>query len=535
MEFEFLIPENARLRAHIFQRSNLKYVKTVMDHFDERQREDFRNSPLGYLADIPDIQFSAQLILQLLFRTICTEKVNELWFNVQCHMMRFGLQEYAAVTGLRCGVFPEGDDFDRLIERKRLKERFGKKFEKAKRRKEKEITCTVHDFPIAMQVWAFEAISEIGERFGQRVGERLPRILRWSARKQPQHRTYDAFFKNVQLHVYVTFRPTDAEAEQPYLSSLVPYDDPPVPVLDDIVRTIVAPQIHSLHAESGVGGQSGGQDLEDRVRSGRSGDGETSGDDESDGESGSDSEGDDSEDTGDSSTPPGAPIRSPERGCTTNSLPVQTSASSLTKGEVEELLLDQRILFEMRLRTVKLEIEQHVTFECTRLREFIAAQVTPHPPITAPRSTGAIFEPDRSGCSPQDVHGRGIDPLLTPIELGVDTGRSQPPEGADILPCPDAEHEPLPTPIDDQEDGAAIEPSDVAAVSDAEIDGCNVTDGEGIVATVPVPAADVPVPASVPEGGGRVSTTRWRSARLRRPAPTTRTPYTRGRGKTLKK
>ncbi|CAA3003548.1 Hypothetical predicted protein, partial [Olea europaea subsp. europaea] len=92
MEFEFLIPEDARLRAHISQRSNLKYVKTVMDHFDERQREDFRNSPLGYLADIPDIQFSAQLILQLLFRTIRTEKANELWFNVQGHLMRFGLQ-----------------------------------------------------------------------------------------------------------------------------------------------------------------------------------------------------------------------------------------------------------------------------------------------------------------------------------------------------------------------------------------------------------------------------------------------------------
>ncbi|XP_022890387.1 uncharacterized protein LOC111405644 isoform X1 [Olea europaea var. sylvestris] len=255
-----------------------------------------------------------------------------------------------------------------------------------------------------MQVWAFEAIPEIGERFGQRVGERLPRILRWSARKQPQHRTYDAFFKNVQLHVYATLRPTDAEAEQPYLSSLVPYDDPPVPVLDDIARNVVAPQIHSLHVESGVGGQSGGQDLEDRVRSGRSGDGETSGDDESDGESESDSEGDDDEDTGDFSSPAGAPIRSPERGHTTNSLPVRTSDSSLTKGEVEELLLDQRILFEMRLRTVKLEIEQHVTFECTKLREFIAGQVAPHPPTTAPRSTGAIFEPGPSSCSPQGMN-----------------------------------------------------------------------------------------------------------------------------------
>ncbi|CAA2959076.1 Hypothetical predicted protein [Olea europaea subsp. europaea] len=144
-----------------------------MDHFDERQREDFRNSPSGERA------------------------------LVQCasHLMRFDLQEYALMTGLRCGLFPEGDDFDRLIEMKRLKERrllhgfrgsFARKLQKAKRRKEKEITCTVHGFPIAMQ-----------------------------------------------LHVYAILYPTDVEAEQPYFSTLMPYENPPVPVLDDIARTVV--------------------------------------------------------------------------------------------------------------------------------------------------------------------------------------------------------------------------------------------------------------------------------------------------------
>ncbi|CAA3001141.1 Hypothetical predicted protein [Olea europaea subsp. europaea] len=139
-----------------------------------------------------------------------------------------------------------------------------------------------------------------------------------------------------------------------------------------------------------------------------------------------------------------------------------------------------------------------------------------------------------------DVHRQSVDIDKThgcaptfPGELLVET--EDLPEGADIAPCPDAEHEPLPTPMYDQEDGAATEPSDVAAVSDAEIDGCKVTDGEGVVATVPIPAADVPILAPVPERRGRVSTMRRRSARLRRLASATRTPYTRGRGKTLKK
>ncbi|XP_022889391.1 uncharacterized protein LOC111404893 isoform X2 [Olea europaea var. sylvestris] len=126
MEFKFRIPEDARLRAHISQRSNLKLVKTVMDHFDERQREDFRNSSLEYLAEISDIQLSAQLIQQLAFRTIHTNKLYELWFSVQEHLTRFGLQEYALVTGLRRGSFPEGAEYERVLQKRRLKERYFK-------------------------------------------------------------------------------------------------------------------------------------------------------------------------------------------------------------------------------------------------------------------------------------------------------------------------------------------------------------------------------------------------------------------------
>ncbi|XP_022845851.1 uncharacterized protein LOC111368688 [Olea europaea var. sylvestris] len=88
-----------------------------MDHFDERQRENFRNSSLGYLAEVPVIQFSAQLIQQL-------------WFSTQGHLTRFGLQEYTLVTGLRCGSFPEGAEYERVLQRRRLKERYFKSNDK---------------------------------------------------------------------------------------------------------------------------------------------------------------------------------------------------------------------------------------------------------------------------------------------------------------------------------------------------------------------------------------------------------------------
>ncbi|CAA2958715.1 Hypothetical predicted protein [Olea europaea subsp. europaea] len=283
MEFEFLIPEDARLQAHISQRSNLKYVKIVMERFDEHQREDFRNSCLRFLAEVPNIQFSSQLIQQLVFRTIRTDKMNEPWFNVQGHTMRSSLQEYVVLRGLRCGVFSEGDQFARVLERYGRMMRF--------RKLENDTSLYVRDI-----------------------------------------------FRNVQLHVYTTLRPTVAEREQAYVSTLVPYDDYPclrwmtllgllsqhslmhrVPVVEVVDSRLC----RILMTESPV---------EEAVR-----------------------------------TRCLDVMTEKVRGSSIHTRPVGTSGASLTRGKVDELLLDQRIFIEMRHRIVKLEIVQHVTSEFTTL------------------------------------------------------------------------------------------------------------------------------------------------------------------------
>ncbi|CAA3005491.1 Hypothetical predicted protein [Olea europaea subsp. europaea] len=130
MEFQFWVPKNVRLPAHISQQSNLKYIKTVMDHLDDRLRTDFRNSYLGFLVEVLEIQFSAQVIQALVCRGICYDKSHELWFNVQGHLTQFGLQEYAIVTGLHAGSFSEGDRYTKVLEKRRLKEKYFKLLEK---------------------------------------------------------------------------------------------------------------------------------------------------------------------------------------------------------------------------------------------------------------------------------------------------------------------------------------------------------------------------------------------------------------------
>ncbi|CAA2981064.1 Hypothetical predicted protein [Olea europaea subsp. europaea] len=257
-------------------------------------------------------------------------------------------------------------------------------------------------------VWAYEAVLEIGEHFGQRVGEQMPRLLRWSARKQPQHRTYDAFFKNVRLHVYATLRPTDAESKQQYFSTLVPYDDPLVPVLDEIARNVVGPQFNASLGGSGSGGQLVRQESYDGVSSGGSGEDDMSGDEGADTEESGEGASERSSvgaDTcrgqiGASFTPSATHVSSPMRGPTMETRPVGTSGSGVTKEEVEELLFNQRILFEMRLRTVKLEIEQHVTSECKKLRAFFATLVAPPAPTPVAATMPVDTEAGVSGSIP---------------------------------------------------------------------------------------------------------------------------------------
>ncbi|CAA2960223.1 Hypothetical predicted protein [Olea europaea subsp. europaea] len=427
----------------------------MMDHFDERQWEDFRNSSLGYLVE-----------------------------------------EYALVTGLRCGTLPEGAEYERLLERRRLKERYFKSNDKislaqlqiamarsstprADRYKlglvlilegvfnapdnnvdihlptllivddldyflptfgvgsdigicctdsgEDEITYTVHGFSISMQVWTHEALPEVGKYFAQRVGERLPRFLRRSARKQPQHCTYDAFFKNVKLHVYSTLRPIDAEAQQPYFSTLVPSRD---------------------------SGHVAREDSDKEASEGGSSEEHTSGGDKEKGASGS---GPDGEDILTSST---------VIDLVSMSTPVEeigVSLPHLGRRDVEELFLDQRILFEMRFWTVKLEILQYVSSEFTSLRDFLAILMARASLTTAAVMTGTETEASVSGSLPEDVYGGPTESCLNEQDIPIDTGNMQ--NASHIALYQDDVNQPLAAASEEVQDARATEPSNAPGMT----------------------------------------------------------------------
>ncbi|CAA2980440.1 Hypothetical predicted protein [Olea europaea subsp. europaea] len=155
MDFKPLVPENAHLRDHV-----------------------------------SDLQFSAQLIQQLVFCCIRADKRQELWFNLQSHLARFDIQEYAHVTGLRCGLLPDDNFMERVLDKRRLKDKYFKHVDKISCA-QLEQTFLRLSMPqadwyklglaliieessmlrIIMLIWAFEAMLEIGDLFGRHLDD----------------------------------------------------------------------------------------------------------------------------------------------------------------------------------------------------------------------------------------------------------------------------------------------------------------------------------------------------------------------------
>ncbi|CAA3010578.1 Hypothetical predicted protein [Olea europaea subsp. europaea] len=363
----------------------------------------------------------------------------------------------------------------------------------AKMKNEKDISYTIHEFPIIMQVrtklclcvlfvsirpclhsvwtdnnatfvllssgqiWAYEAMPELGERFSERVGERLPRLLCWTSTKLPQQRTYDAFFRDVQLHVHATLRLTEAERDLPYIASLVPFPDRPVQFLDDLARKVVGPQFHeAVQASRGDDGSDVGDRHDDEFGAGAedvdtsASDGhhtpEGNGEDrakpddseESDRDPSSETDGSDSENEVDASGRQSGALPTSVIALSTYGVQGTCGRATMTREDVEGMLYDQCILFEMRLWTVKLEIMQHVIEEFGRLRDFISTLVPPSSGTSTSTAALVVNEPNLWDDPHED--GQGSDVRCPHDDVRTDKAEMQEGNGGDEQTPEDDDH-----------------------------------------------------------------------------------------------
>ncbi|CAA3016726.1 Hypothetical predicted protein [Olea europaea subsp. europaea] len=169
-----------------------------------------------------------------------------------------------------------------------------------------------------------------------------------------------------------------------------------VQFLDDLARSVVESQFHEVApASGGHEGSAAGDDHDDESGSGVE-DEETSASDDrqtsegngydgskanDSGDNGRDTSNEtdagDIEDDEDASGRQSGALPTPMVAPSTSELQGTRDGPTVTREDVEGMLLDQRILFEMRLRPVKLEIMQHVTEEFARLRDFLSTLVPP--------------------------------------------------------------------------------------------------------------------------------------------------------------
>ncbi|CAA3024919.1 Hypothetical predicted protein [Olea europaea subsp. europaea] len=267
----------------------------------------------------------------------------------------------------------------------------------AKTKNEKDVSYIIHGFSIVMQIWAYEDMPELGERFGERVGERSSQLLCWTFTKQPQQHTYDAFFRDVQF-------------------------------LDDLARSVVEPQFHEAAPAGGEDDGSAASDEHDDESGAGVEDDETSASDDHQTPEGNGDDGSKHDDSGESVRDPSSKTSASDSedeedasGRQSGALPTPVVAPStsgvqgtrggptLTREDVEGMLYNQRILFEMRLQTVKLEIMQHLTEEFARLRDFISTLMPPSSGTSTFATAPVVNEPNIWDDPHEDVHGGNTD------------------------------------------------------------------------------------------------------------------------------
>ncbi|CAA2977844.1 60S ribosomal L21 [Olea europaea subsp. europaea] len=212
--------------------------------------------------------------------------------------------------------------------------------------------------------------------------------------------------------MHATLRSTEAELDLPYIVSLVPFPDRPVQFLDDLARSVVGPQFReAAPASGGHEGSAAGDGHDDESGAGAEDDETSMSDDRQtpevnrDDGSKADDSGDsdcdtslttvgDTEDDEDASGRHSGALPTPMVALSTSGLQSTQGGPTVTREDVEGMLLDQRILFEMRLRTVKLEIIQHVTEEVARRRDFISTLVTPSGGTSTFAAAPVVNEPN---------------------------------------------------------------------------------------------------------------------------------------------
>ncbi|KAL2542863.1 Ulp1 protease family protein [Abeliophyllum distichum] len=90
--------------------------------------------------------------------------------------------------------------------------------------KEGESCCrySLHGFPLAIMIWAFEEIPNLGKKFAKKYCDGIPRMLGWEQPKRLTSSEVVNVLESKELEVNFTLIPTEVELEEVYWKELTP-------------------------------------------------------------------------------------------------------------------------------------------------------------------------------------------------------------------------------------------------------------------------------------------------------------------------
>ncbi|CAA2973907.1 Hypothetical predicted protein [Olea europaea subsp. europaea] len=80
---------------------------------------------------------------------------------------------------------------------------------------------SLHGFPLAIMIWAFEAIPTLGMKFATKYLDVIPRTVAWEMPKRLASAAIDIVLKSKELEVNSTLIPIETELEEVYSKELI--------------------------------------------------------------------------------------------------------------------------------------------------------------------------------------------------------------------------------------------------------------------------------------------------------------------------
>lgn len=109
-------------RKRINNYFNLRWIEVIKESLTVAQQEMLAESQFRQIMQMGSHTFSVMFAHQLLARQLVTRKKYELWWRFAGKPIRYGIGDFALVTGLNCGIPPSTGDGSQAAVRGKKKE-----------------------------------------------------------------------------------------------------------------------------------------------------------------------------------------------------------------------------------------------------------------------------------------------------------------------------------------------------------------------------------------------------------------------------